>query len=219
MSAFALGLANGAAARRGFAAASRRSASPLFRTIQARPKDQRSCADRLLMRQTACARRFLPAMIGGGTWEGAHARHEAAGVRHAARRRGGGVAARGARAAAERSAADRFPAITGSPGAQAGRRRASGRVCAIGLHRRRTNMRIEYRWSAGDVERLPRFAAELVRLGPDVIVALLRRRSGALASDPHRSDRVSRASPIRLAPGLSRALRDRAAMLLALTQQ
>ena len=39
MSAFALGLANGAAARRGFAAASRRSASPLFRTIQARPKD------------------------------------------------------------------------------------------------------------------------------------------------------------------------------------
>ena len=33
------------------------------------------------MRQTACARRFLPAMIGGGTWEGAHARHEAAGVR------------------------------------------------------------------------------------------------------------------------------------------
>ena len=31
----------------------------------------RSCADRLLMRQTACARRFLPAMIGGGTWEGA----------------------------------------------------------------------------------------------------------------------------------------------------
>ena len=23
------------------------------------------------MRQTACARRFLPAMIGGGTWEGA----------------------------------------------------------------------------------------------------------------------------------------------------
>jgi hypothetical protein len=26
---------------------------------------------RLLMRQTACARRFLPAIIGGGTWEGA----------------------------------------------------------------------------------------------------------------------------------------------------
>ena len=27
------------------------------------------------MRQTACAWRFLPAIIGGGTWEGAHARH------------------------------------------------------------------------------------------------------------------------------------------------
>ena len=42
-----------------------------IRTIQARPKDRRSCADRLLMRQTACAWRFLAAMIGGGTWEGA----------------------------------------------------------------------------------------------------------------------------------------------------
>src|SRR5207342_376273 len=42
-----------------------------FRTIQARPKDLRTCADRLLMRQTACARPFLPAIIGGGTWEGA----------------------------------------------------------------------------------------------------------------------------------------------------
>ena len=40
-----------------------------------------------------------PAMIGGGTWEGAHARHEAAGVHQPARRRGGGVAARRARAA------------------------------------------------------------------------------------------------------------------------
>ena len=51
------------------------------------------------MRQTACTRRFLPAMIGGGTWEGAHARHEAAGVRRPVRRRGR-VAARGACTAA-----------------------------------------------------------------------------------------------------------------------
>ena len=51
------------------------------------------------MRQTACAWRFLPAMIGGGTWEGAHARHEAAGVRQPVRRCGRRVAARGARAA------------------------------------------------------------------------------------------------------------------------
>jgi hypothetical protein len=31
-------------------------------------------------------------MIGGGTWEGDHARYEATGVHHAIRRRGGGVA-------------------------------------------------------------------------------------------------------------------------------
>ena len=54
---------------------------------------------RLLMRQTACARRLLPAMIGGGTWEGAHARHEATGVRQRARRRGRRLADRGASAA------------------------------------------------------------------------------------------------------------------------
>jgi hypothetical protein len=72
-----------------------------FRTIQVWPNDQRTCADRLLMRQTACARRFLPAMIRRRhPWEGAYARHETTGVRHAARRRGGGMAARGKGAAA-----------------------------------------------------------------------------------------------------------------------
>jgi len=50
---------------------------------------------RLLMRQTTCARRSLAGMIVGDIWEGAHAWHEAARVHHAARRRGGGVAARG----------------------------------------------------------------------------------------------------------------------------
>ena len=35
------------------------------------PKDLRTCAVRLLMRHTACAWRFLPAIIGGGTWEAA----------------------------------------------------------------------------------------------------------------------------------------------------
>ena len=60
------------------------------------------------MRQTACARRFLPAMIGGGTWEGAHARHEAARVRQPVRRRGGSMASRGEGAAAG-DAGDRVP--------------------------------------------------------------------------------------------------------------
>ena len=33
------------------------------------------------------------------------------------------------------------------------------------------NIRIEYRWSAGDAERTRRYAAELVALAPDVILA------------------------------------------------
>jgi putative tryptophan/tyrosine transport system substrate-binding protein len=33
------------------------------------------------------------------------------------------------------------------------------------------NLRIDYRWSAGDIERIRRFAAELVALAPDVILA------------------------------------------------
>jgi putative tryptophan/tyrosine transport system substrate-binding protein len=33
------------------------------------------------------------------------------------------------------------------------------------------NLRIDYRWSAGDIERIRRYAAELVALGPDVILA------------------------------------------------
>jgi ABC-type uncharacterized transport system substrate-binding protein len=33
------------------------------------------------------------------------------------------------------------------------------------------NARIEYRWAAGDVERIRKYAAELVALGPDVILA------------------------------------------------
>src|SRR6476620_4785262 len=48
-------------------------------TIQGHPKDQAPDASSRL-------RPAVPtAMIGGGTWEGAHARHEAAGVRHTAR--------------------------------------------------------------------------------------------------------------------------------------
>src|SRR4051794_1546507 len=43
---------------------------------------------------------FSTDMIGGGTWEGAHARHETAGVRQPVRRRGHDVAAGGARTAA-----------------------------------------------------------------------------------------------------------------------
>ena len=34
------------------------------------------------------------------------------------------------------------------------------------------NVRIEYRWSLGDAERVRRYAAELAALGPDVILAV-----------------------------------------------
>jgi ABC-type uncharacterized transport system substrate-binding protein len=34
------------------------------------------------------------------------------------------------------------------------------------------NVAIEYRWGAGDPERIRKFAAELVALGPDVILAV-----------------------------------------------
>src|SRR5262245_65784363 len=33
------------------------------------------------------------------------------------------------------------------------------------------NLRIEYRWAAGDAERLRRYAAELIALAPDVVLA------------------------------------------------
>src|SRR5215468_4825424 len=33
------------------------------------------------------------------------------------------------------------------------------------------NMRVEYRWGLGDSERVRKYAAELVALGPDVVVA------------------------------------------------
>jgi putative ABC transport system substrate-binding protein len=33
------------------------------------------------------------------------------------------------------------------------------------------NMRIEYRWGSGNIERIRKYAAELVALGPDVILA------------------------------------------------
>ena len=39
-----------------------------------------------LRRQTACTSTVPTDMIGSGTWEGPHVRHEAAGVRHTARR-------------------------------------------------------------------------------------------------------------------------------------
>ena len=57
-----------------------------------------------------------------------------------------------------------------------------------------------------------KYAAELVALAPDVILAIRRpRRGGVAAGDPHRADRVRERHATRSAPASSRAWRGRAA--------
>ena len=154
-------------------------------------------------------------MIGGGTWEGAHARHEAARVHHAARRRGGGVAAGGARAAARAHAAHRR-AHAHSPRTM---RNRQARVAAFlqGLQQLGwtigRNVRIDYSLGRdGNADDIRKYAAELVALAPDVILAIGSATVGAVAAgDPHRADRVRASSPIRSAPASSTAWRGRAA--------
>ena len=107
------------------------------------------------MRQTACARRFLPAMIGGGTWEGAHARHEAAGVRQPARRR---AAAWPLAASAQQPA--KLPTIgflgASTPSSDSHRVAAFvQRLRELGWIEGRT-VAIEYRWAEGRTERYAR---------------------------------------------------------------
>jgi len=46
------------------------------------------------------------------------------------------------------------------------------------------NVQIDYRWGAGDADRIRKFAAQLVALTPDVIL------SSVAAGDPHSAHRV-----------------------------
>src|SRR5437588_6727756 len=88
-----------------------------------------------------------------------HVGHEAAAVHHAARRRGGRMAARGARAAST-DVGDRVP-----------QREASGASMAVAFRQglseagyvKGRNLRIEYRWAEGHYERLAELADDLVR--------------------------------------------------------
>ena len=93
----------------------------------------------------------------------------------------------------ERDAADRRAPASGC-GRSAIARSASRRSCRgcgnwAGLIGR--NVHIDYRWGAGDAERIRKHAAELVALAPDVIVASGASTAGAVATgDPHRADRI-----------------------------
>ena len=53
------------------------------------------------------------------------------------------------------------------------------------------NVRIDYRWSAGDADRIRKFATELIALGPDVVMAFTSAAVCALAAGyQHRSHRL-----------------------------
>ena len=73
------------------------------------------------------------------------------------------------------------------------------------------NVRIDTRWGAGDADRTRRYAAELVALAPDVILAWAARSWGRCNRRPAPCRSCSRRSLIRSAPASSRAWRGRAA--------
>ena len=53
------------------------------------------------------------------------------------------------------------------------------------------NVRIDYRWAAGDADKARKYAAELVALAPDVILAIsTSTMTRVAAGDAHRADRV-----------------------------
>ena len=71
------------------------------------------------------------------------------------------------------------------------------------------NVRIEYRWAAGDADDLRKYAAELVALAPDVILANGSAAVALLLQATRLCRLCSRTFPIRSVPALSIAWRGR----------
>jgi len=97
--------------------------------------------------------------------------HETARVHHASWWHGGGVAAGRARPATRRTGLPSGVPLDRFPGANAPlhcgvRRRSAGLGYRVG-----ENVAVEYRFANGQMERSPSLAADLVRLGVDVIVS------------------------------------------------
>ena len=133
----------------------------------------------------------------------------------AARRRGGRVAARGARAAAGADAADRCihePGLRrcGRPEPHRG---IPARAAGAGLVRRPQRAdRLSLGWQQFDADRMRKDAADLLALAPDVVFAATGTdRCGAAAGEPDRSDRLRGGRSIRSARAWSTAWRGRAA--------
>jgi hypothetical protein len=95
---------------------------------------------------------------------------ETARVHHAARRCGGSLAACLAGAAGRANATRRRAHPADDPGAKARIAAFLEGLAQLGWTDGR-NVRIDTRWGAGDVDRIRRYAAELVALEPDVILA------------------------------------------------
>ena len=103
------------------------------------------------------------------------------------------MAARGACAAGER--VRRIGVLTGGVAADDPEAQASIAAFLQGLQQLGwtdgRNVRIDYRWGAGDADNIRKYAAELVALAPDVILASGTATIGAVvAGDAHRADRV-----------------------------
>jgi ABC-type uncharacterized transport system substrate-binding protein len=75
------------------------------------------------------------------------------------------------------------------------------------------NVRIEFRWGAGNADAIRNYAAELVALSPDIILASGTASIGPLQQATRTVPIVFRSSSIRSAPASSTAWRGRAAIL------